>query len=112
MTKPLSLIRAAGLAGLALGAASVSAETYPAANFKPSVIYLAPDFAAHTSGGAATATVAAAADPAFPAAYFQPKVIFLAPDWATHSSTAAAQPAYDPAYPAAYFEPKVIHPAK
>ena len=111
MTMVNSVIKAASLAVLIGSAAGVSAQTYPAADFKPSVVYRAPDFASHSSGSAAAS--GSVADPAFPASHFESKVIYLAPDWAAHSSAAAAsQPARDPRYPAAYFEPQLVHPAK
>jgi len=100
------------LVALASGASIASAQAaYPAADFKPSVIYLAPDFASHTSGGASATT---AHDPKYPAATFESKVLYQAPDLAAHSSSAAAATTtpYDPKYPAAHFEPQILHPAK
>ncbi len=114
MTMPQAIFKAALLAILATAATGVSAETaFPAADFKPSVIYLAPDFASHTSGGTVSAAPAAAAhDSRYPAASFEPTVVYKSADWASHGGAAApAQPAYDPRYPAAYFEPKVIYRA-
>ena len=110
-----AFFKTALLAILATGASLAwAAADYPAADFKPSVSYLAPDYASHTSSGAVSAPVAAATahDPAYPAATFEPKIIYQAPDLAAHSSSASQTTAYDPKYPAAHFEPQIITPAK
>lgn len=104
------IFKAATLTALFAAASGACAQVYPAADFKPSVVYLAPDFASHTSGAASGARTAH--DPKYPAATFEPTVVYQAKDLAAHSSAAAATTPYDPKYPAAHFEPKVIYPAK
>lgn len=90
------------MAAVALSALSVSATTtdnkYPAANFEPSVIYIAKDAA--ISGQAQNES-----DPKYPASNFKPIVVFVDDKLASQT-----QDQFDPKYPAAYFKPKVIYP--
>lgn len=78
-------------------------EKYPAADFKPSVIYRDPALT-----GAASHAEIQAPDPKYPAAHFVPIVLHPVKDAVVH----AADHPIDPKYPAAYFTPSVIYPAK
>jgi hypothetical protein len=89
------------MAGIALNPLIVSAATdskYPAANFEPSVIYIAEDTVA-------TGQAQNESDPKYPASNFTPKVVFFDDHLAGQT-----QDEFDPKYPAAYFKPKVIYP--
>lgn len=89
------------MAAVALNTLGVSAATddkYPAANFEPSVIYIAKD--AGAAGQAQNES-----DPKYPASNFTPIVVF-----ADNQLADQTQDQFDPKYPAAYFKPKVIYP--
>ena len=91
------------MAGIALNPLIVSAATdskYPAADFEPSVIYLAKDAAAKDQGQNES-------DPKYPASNFTPIVVYVDTQLAGQTQT---QDEFDPKYPAAYFKPKVIYP--
>ena len=95
---------------------SVADENYPAADFKPSVIYL--DKAYQETGNEKTQMtkkrLSSKPDANYPAANFEPKVVYLDEKYASKANSSArikretSKP--DPKYPAANFEPKVIYP--
>ena len=91
------------MVGIALNPLLTSAadSKYPAADFEPSVIYLAKDLTAKD--------VAAQneSDPKYPASNFTPIVVFIDNKLAGQSQ---APDEFDPKYPAANFKPKVIYP--
>lgn len=76
------------IAGLVLGLSATSSvvaseEKYPAAEFKPSVIYSNADLISQTSGATASPSVSAhvavvQVDPKYPAAYFNPVILYPA----------------------------------
>lgn len=82
--------------------APVLAETdYPAAYFKPYIVYQAPEIAGNTPAGESNATAEAAATPAaadpYPAAYFQPVIVYQDKDLiAAETASPAAKPAPAP----------------
>ena len=81
--------------------ASAAADSkYPAADFEPSVIYLAKDVAAKDQAHNES-------DPKYPASNFTPIVVFIDKQLAGQTQT---QDEFDPKYPAANFKPKVIYP--
>ena len=91
------------MVGIALNPLMTSAATdskYPAADFEPSVIYIAKDVAAKEPAQNES-------DPKYPASNFTPTVIFV--DNQLAGQTQAADD-FDPKYPAANFKPKVIYP--
>lgn len=90
--------------------ALANAEKYPAADFKPSVLYRDAELIGK-SAPAPAATVHAP-DPKYPAAYFTPTVIHSALPAIPAEPTKPEHHAEDPKYPAAYFNPTVIFPAK
>ena len=103
---------------LALSAAVLPAfaspEKFPAADFKPTVIYrdaeLIKSYGA--SKPAAAEAVHHAPDPKYPAAYFTPTVIHSALPAIPAEPTKPDHHEEDPDYPAAYFNPTVIYPSK
>lgn len=89
------------MAGIALNPLIASAATdskYPAADFEPSVIYLAKDVTVKDQDQNES-------DPKYPASNFTPVVVFVDNQLADQT-----QDEFDPKYPAAYFKPKVIYP--
>lgn len=76
------------VAGLVLGLSAASSvvaseEKYPAAEFKPTVIYSNAELVAQTSSGTASVSApahmaAVAVDPKYPAAYFNPVILYPA----------------------------------
>jgi hypothetical protein len=87
-----------GITSIPLGACAATDSQYPAADFQPSVIYLAPNSAAKES-------TQEAHDPKYPAANFTPSVIFIDKQAANQS-----EEVFDPKYPAANFKPRIIYP--
>jgi len=96
-----SFLLAITLVSMTLCSLNTSAATdthYPAADFQPSVIYLAPNSGAKES-------TQEAHDPKYPASNFTPSVIFIDKQAANQS-----EEAFDPKYPAANFKPRIIYP--
>jgi hypothetical protein len=85
-------------------------DKFPAADFKPEVVYRNADLVNQTHVAAPSAAPSAAMtapDPKYPAMSFQPVIL--------HKAVVAEAPAPhapDPKYPAAYFNPTVVTPAK
>jgi len=87
-----------GISSIPLGASAATDSHYPAADFQPSVIYLAPNSGAKES-------TQETHDPKDPASNFTPSVIFIDKQAANQS-----EEAFDPKYPAANFKPRIIYP--
>ena len=90
------------MVGIALNPLLTSAadSKYPAADFEPSVIYLAKDVAVKSPAQNES-------DPKYPASNFTPVVVFIDHQLAGQSQ---APDEFDLKYPAANFKPKVIYP--
>ncbi len=85
---------------------SAKEDKYPAADFKPEVIYQNSDLigsSASTSPSSVRET--STPDPKYPAAHFTPVIL-------QQAAITEATHAPDPKYPAAYFTPVVIYPPK
>lgn len=80
----------------------IADSRYPAADFKPIIIFVAESVKSNN-----TSTNSSAFDANYPAANFQPKILFIA---ASANKSTAETSSFDPAFPAANFEPKVIYP--
>lgn len=84
--------------------ATAKEDKYPAADFKPEVIYQNSDLIG-SSAAASPVQESSKPDPRYPAAHFTPVILQQA---AITETTHAP----DPKYPAAYFTPVVIYPPK
>lgn len=112
-----TFIRAAFvLAAVAPSISLAKEDTYPAADFKPQVVYqnaeLIKQAVTPEKPAAATQGETHAPDPKYPAAHFEPVIIQKAAVVAEAPRVVEAPHAPDPKYPAAYFNPVVVVPAK
>ncbi len=97
--------------------AAFADDEYPAADFKPSVVYLDKSYKdadGEKSQASTKKRETSKADANYPAANFEPKVLYIDEKATAESrkSTSVKRETSkpDPKYPAANFEPKVIYP--